>query len=194
MLLTLKKVVVLNNAYDIRKVIIIPMSREPSICIHVLNHYICLLKVVMIMSRSLLNIHVLGGGRGRGRGGGSGWQEGDNTFGTKSDGNQEEKPRENYIPVERTTTDQELFTSTITTGINFMKLDEIEVNVSGEDVPPPIESFESSNLRPHLLENVAKSGYKKPTPIQKYAIPIIMNERDLMGCAQTGSGKTVSVN
>lgn len=75
-----------------------------------------------------------------------------------------------------------------------MKLDEIEVNVSGEDVPLPIESFESSNLRPHLLENVAKSGYKKPTPIQKYAIPIIMNGRDLMGCAQTGSGKTVSID
>lgn len=86
-----------------------------------------------------------------------------------------------------------MFTSTITTGINFVKLDEIEVNVSGEDVPPPINSFETSGLRPHLLDNVRKSGYKKPTPIQKYAIPIIMGGRDLMGCAQTGSGKTVSI-
>lgn len=68
------------------------------------------------------------------------------------------------------------------------------MNVSGEGVPPPIESFETSGLRPHLLENVVKSGYKKPTPIQKHAIPIIMNGRDLMGCAQTGSGKTVRKN
>lgn len=55
-----------------------------------------------------------------------------------------------------------------------------------------MDTFESSGMRPHLIENVKKSGYTKPTPIQKYAIPIIMNGRDLMGCAQTGSGKTVS--
>lgn len=65
--------------------------------------------------------------------------------------------------------------------------------MSGENVPPPISSFESSGLRPHLLDNVKKSGYTKPTPIQKYAIPLILSGRDLMGCAQTGSGKTVSI-
>lgn len=73
-----------------------------------------------------------------------------------------------------------------------MKLTDIEVNVSGDKVPDPITSFENSGLRPLLLENVKKSGYTKPTPIQKYAIPIISNGRDLMGCAQTGSGKTAA--
>lgn len=72
-----------------------------------------------------------------------------------------------------------------------MKLDDIEVKVTGEDVPQPISSFETSGLRPHLIENIKKSGYNKPTPIQKYSIPIIINGRDLMACAQTGSGKTV---
>jgi len=43
-----------------------------------------------------------------------------------------------------------------------------------------------------LKENIRKTNYDKPTPIQKWAIPVIMSGRDLMGCAQTGSGKTVS--
>lgn len=68
------------------------------------------------------------------------------------------------------------------------------LQVTGENPPRAIESFETANLRNYVLNNILKSGYKKPTPIQKHAIPIIMNGRDLMGCAQTGSGKTVSVS
>ena len=56
----------------------------------------------------------------------------------------------------------------------------------------PIESFEKAGLAKTLQNNVEKSGYLRPTPIQKQAIPIIMANRDLMGCSQTGSGKTAS--
>jgi len=44
-----------------------------------------------------------------------------------------------------------------------------------------------------LKNNVAKAGYTKPTPVQKHGIPIIAAGRDIMACAQTGSGKTVRV-
>lgn len=104
---------------------------------------------------------------------------------------EEKKPREIYIPPEPTSDENELF-SGISSGINFVKYDDIKVQVSGENYPNPIRSFEESGLRPLVLENVIKSGYKKPTPIQKHSIPIIMAGRDLMACAQTGSGKTVS--
>merc|ERR1712226_1843965 len=75
---------------------------------------------------------------------------------------------------------------------NFAKFDSIEVKVSGENPPGPIKTFQDAPLRQLLKDNVEKSGCKKPTPIQKYAIPIIQGKRDLMGCAQTGSGKTAA--
>ena len=54
------------------------------------------------------------------------------------------------------------------------------------------DSFMDADIRETLKENVKKTHYDKPTPIQKWAIPVILSGRDLMGCAQTGSGKTVS--
>lgn len=87
-----------------------------------------------------------------------------------------------------------MFGGGISAGINFDKFDNIEVSISGKDVDKikQLNSFKDSKLRDLLLENVEKSGYKKPTPIQKYAIPIILAKRDMMGCAQTGSGKTAA--
>jgi len=51
-------------------------------------------------------------------------------------------------------------------------------------------SFESLKLIPELLRAVADQGYSEPTPIQATAIPAILERRDIMGCAQTGTGKT----
>ncbi|KAH3662442.1 hypothetical protein OGAPHI_005694 [Ogataea philodendri] len=75
-------------------------------------------------------------------------------------------------------------------GINFDNYDEIPVEASGEDVPEPISEFTSPPLDPLLVENIKLARFNKPTPVQKYSVPIVANGRDLMACAQTGSGKT----
>ncbi|NVJ65517.1 MAG: DEAD/DEAH box helicase [Gammaproteobacteria bacterium] len=51
-------------------------------------------------------------------------------------------------------------------------------------------SFKSLNLLPELLEAIKQQGYDKPSPIQLKAIPEVLKGRDLMGAAQTGTGKT----
>jgi ATP-dependent RNA helicase DDX3X len=76
------------------------------------------------------------------------------------------------------------------TGINFEKYDDIPVEASGQGVPEPVNAFTNPPLDDHLIANIELSGYKVPTPVQKYSIPIVMGGRDLMACAQTGSGKT----
>eukprot|EP00871_Galdieria_phlegrea_P004085 jgi/Galph1/4678/GphlegSOOS_G3325.1 len=78
------------------------------------------------------------------------------------------------------------------TGINFDHYDDIPVEISGRDCPSEISNFEDSKLHERLLKNVALSKYTKPTPVQKNAIPVILNGRDMMACAQTGSGKTAA--
>ncbi|SCU89440.1 LAFA_0E18052g1_1 [Lachancea sp. 'fantastica'] len=75
-------------------------------------------------------------------------------------------------------------------GINFDHYDDIPVEASGNDVPEPITEFTSPPLDSLLLENIVKARFTKPTPVQKYSVPIIAAKRDLMACAQTGSGKT----
>ena len=60
-------------------------------------------------------------------------------------------------------------------------------------IPEPIRSFEEGNLHEVFLKNIKSANYLKPTPVQKYALPIVHANRDLMACAQTGSGKTVSM-
>ena len=53
-------------------------------------------------------------------------------------------------------------------------------------------AFTQFELHPDLLRGVKELGYTRPTPIQAQAIPPAMQGRDLLGCAMTGSGKTVA--
>ncbi|XP_035006515.1 putative ATP-dependent RNA helicase Pl10 isoform X6 [Hippoglossus stenolepis] len=85
----------------------------------------------------------------------------------------------------------ELFAAS-NTGINFEKYDDIPVEATGQNCPHHIESFQDVDMGEIIMNNIALSRYTRPTPVQKYAIPIVKSKRDLMACAQTGSGKTAA--
>jgi len=53
-------------------------------------------------------------------------------------------------------------------------------------------TFRELSLDPRLIEGLDAMGFEKATPIQERAIPIILNNQDLIGCAQTGTGKTAA--
>ena len=53
-------------------------------------------------------------------------------------------------------------------------------------------SFKDLSLIEPILNALTEEGYTNPTPIQKQAIPIVLQGRDLLGCAQTGTGKTAA--
>ncbi|KAJ6307230.1 hypothetical protein OIU76_017094 [Salix suchowensis] len=78
------------------------------------------------------------------------------------------------------------------TGINFDAYEDIPVETSGENVPPAVNTFAEIDLGEALNLNIRRCKYVKPTPVQRHAIPISLTGRDLMACAQTGSGKTAA--
>ncbi|XP_054168455.1 ATP-dependent RNA helicase DDX3X-like isoform X2 [Oppia nitens] len=98
------------------------------------------------------------------------------------------------IPLDRNEAQERHLFSTGHTGINFDKYEDIPVEATGHNSPLHIDSFDDSNLRLTSIieQNVKLAKYTTPTPVQKYAIPIILAKRDLMACAQTGSGKTAA--
>ncbi|HYZ34363.1 MAG TPA: DEAD/DEAH box helicase, partial [Crenalkalicoccus sp.] len=56
--------------------------------------------------------------------------------------------------------------------------------------PAPSVTFADLGLSEPILHAVAEAGYVSPTPIQEQAIPVVLTGRDVLGCAQTGTGKT----
>ncbi|XP_012272894.1 probable ATP-dependent RNA helicase DDX52 [Orussus abietinus] len=69
------------------------------------------------------------------------------------------------------------------------------ISAIGSHIPPPIQSFDELKdyqVADDLLDNMKNHGYTQPTPIQMQAMPIMLQGRQILGCAPTGSGKTAA--
>ncbi|KAI8505214.1 DEAD (Asp-Glu-Ala-Asp) box polypeptide 52 [Branchiostoma belcheri] len=70
------------------------------------------------------------------------------------------------------------------------------IHVQGDDVPPPVSRFQELQgvygIHPQILNNLQGLGYDQPTPIQMQAIPLMLQRREILACAPTGSGKTAA--
>ncbi|ORE03761.1 P-loop containing nucleoside triphosphate hydrolase protein [Rhizopus microsporus var. microsporus] len=70
--------------------------------------------------------------------------------------------------------------------------EDFNITTRGGNIPHPIRSWDESGLPEKIQQIIKEIGYKDPTPIQRQAIPIAIQNRDLIGIAETGSGKTAS--
>jgi ATP-dependent RNA helicase DDX3X len=99
--------------------------------------------------------------------------------------------RSGYIDKETHDETEKLFADhSVDSGISFERYEDIPVESSEE--MPVMDSFTDCDVHPTMLNNINRLQYETPTPVQKHAIPIYLMRRDLMACAQTGSGKTAA--
>ncbi|KAH3721763.1 probable ATP-dependent RNA helicase DDX23 [Dreissena polymorpha] len=70
--------------------------------------------------------------------------------------------------------------------------EDYNISCKGGRIPNPIRKWKEANLPKDLLDAIDTIGYKEPTPIQRQAIPIGLQNRDIIGIAETGSGKTAA--
>ncbi|TIB12750.1 hypothetical protein E3P89_01537 [Wallemia ichthyophaga] len=70
--------------------------------------------------------------------------------------------------------------------------EDFNISARGGQIPKPLRSWHESAIPGEILDIIHEIGYKDPSPIQRQAIPIGLNSRDLIGIAETGSGKTAS--
>ncbi|CAH2267813.1 jg5750 [Pararge aegeria aegeria] len=70
--------------------------------------------------------------------------------------------------------------------------EDYNITIKGGKIPNPTRSWKEANFHNDIMEIINKVGYKTPTPIQRQAIPIGLQNRDIIGVAETGSGKTLA--
>ena len=71
---------------------------------------------------------------------------------------------------------------------------ENQITVRGSNVLNPVLEFSDAGFPPQLMSLFREQGFERPTSIQAQSWPFALSGRDLVGIAQTGSGKTLSVS
>eukprot|EP00126_Sphaerothecum_destruens_P009424 Sdes_comp20504_c1_seq1m14987 len=66
------------------------------------------------------------------------------------------------------------------------------MTITGKDIPRPVRTFEEAGFPDYVMAEVLAEGFSAPTPIQCQGWPMAMSGRDMIGIAETGSGKTLS--
>ncbi|GAB7363137.1 hypothetical protein MBLNU230_g3425t1 [Neophaeotheca triangularis] len=66
------------------------------------------------------------------------------------------------------------------------------ISVQGQDVPKPVETFDEAGFPGYVMNEVKAQGFPHPTPIQSQGWPMALSGRDVVGIAETGSGKTLT--
>ncbi|KRX98840.1 putative ATP-dependent RNA helicase an3 [Trichinella pseudospiralis] len=151
------------------------------------------------------------GDAGRGRGGGgfgsvrddSGYERaganrynGNSSFGQSGmkggecEGTEIRKPPVTYVP--KLLDESDFKALYISKGVNFEKQMEVEVETRGVNCPEPKNSFQEFGFSEVLMRNITRLQMTVPTLVQRHCISVLLQRRDLMVCAQTGSGKTAA--
>jgi ATP-dependent RNA helicase DDX5/DBP2 len=67
-----------------------------------------------------------------------------------------------------------------------------QMTIAGSDVPRPVETFDEAGFPRYVLDEVKAQGFPAPTAIQSQGWPMALSGRDVVGIAETGSGKTLT--
>jgi len=67
-----------------------------------------------------------------------------------------------------------------------------QIAIQGKDVPRPVTTFDEAGFPAYVMNEVKAQGFAKPTPIQSQGWPMALSGRDVVGIAETGSGKTLT--
>ncbi|XP_071733928.1 DEAD-box ATP-dependent RNA helicase 20-like [Rutidosis leptorrhynchoides] len=138
------------------------------------------------------------GGRGRGRsfggGGGGGGRDG-RSGGSKGDLDSIALPKQdfgNLVPFEKNFYIESPSVRDMNDHEVEIYRERREITVEGLDVPKPIRMFHEAGFPGYCLDVISRLGFVEPTPIQSQGWPMALKGRDLIGIAETGSGKTLS--
>ncbi|KAD4889026.1 hypothetical protein E3N88_21099 [Mikania micrantha] len=137
------------------------------------------------------------GGRGGGRSfdGGHGGGRGGRGSGSKVDLDRITLPRQdfgNLVPFAKNFYIECQSVSSMTDHEVAIYRGRREITVEGNDVPKPVRMFHEAGFPDYCLEVISRLGFNEPTPIQSQGWPMALKGRDLIGIAETGSGKTLS--